>query len=172
MARWQQIDDPLLDVVITHIKARRDYATFVDPADQLDYNFARSVVIYDRKLADVPFSAHARSLLEREFIKSKRKTALETNVSEVPPCSTQMIARAGGGDQFANVGRRRIFASIKIEIDPREGVPPHTTTECKLALRCCFEPEGRTSAAALLQDHQFSNSPAKRCRWFAYRAFA
>ena len=57
LARWEEIYHPLLNVVVTDIEAWRYHATFVDSADQLNNNFARSVVIHDRKLANVSLCA-------------------------------------------------------------------------------------------------------------------
>jgi hypothetical protein len=44
---------PLLELVQTHIEARRNAGSLVEAAEQIDHNLATSVVIDDFKFANV-----------------------------------------------------------------------------------------------------------------------
>ena len=53
LARWQQVDDPLLNSVRSHVEARGNDAALVDAANQIDDDLASAVVIDNLKLANV-----------------------------------------------------------------------------------------------------------------------
>jgi hypothetical protein len=50
---WQQVVDPLFNIVNLEIEARGDNTALVDAADQVDNDLARSVIIDNLKLANV-----------------------------------------------------------------------------------------------------------------------
>ena len=54
LTRGQQAPDPVLDVVVADVIARRDNAAFVQAAVQLNDDLARAVVIHVLELANVP----------------------------------------------------------------------------------------------------------------------
>eukprot|EP00322_Chrysochromulina_rotalis_P026222 CAMPEP_0115835906 /NCGR_PEP_ID=MMETSP0287-20121206/4436_1 /TAXON_ID=412157 /ORGANISM="Chrysochromulina rotalis, Strain UIO044" /LENGTH=167 /DNA_ID=CAMNT_0003289379 /DNA_START=172 /DNA_END=675 /DNA_ORIENTATION=+ len=53
LARRQQVDDPLLNVAIADVKARRDDTALVNPSDQIDNDLAAAVIIDNLELTNV-----------------------------------------------------------------------------------------------------------------------
>lgn len=53
LSRRQQVRRELLDPCEFHIEARRNHAALVDSAQQIDHNFAASMVINNFEFADV-----------------------------------------------------------------------------------------------------------------------
>lgn len=49
----QQVHDPLLNLIVAHIKAGADHAALVDAANQIYDNFAGAVVVHHLELPDV-----------------------------------------------------------------------------------------------------------------------
>lgn len=49
----EQVRDPLLDVIHTHVETRRDNTALVDAPDKVDHNLARAMVVDVLELADV-----------------------------------------------------------------------------------------------------------------------
>ena len=50
------IYNPLLDVIVTDIKSRRNHTTLVYTSDQFNYNFTGTMVVNDCKLSNVSCS--------------------------------------------------------------------------------------------------------------------
>ena len=57
LASRQQVDYPLLNVMVADVEARGDDATLVDAPDQINNDFAAAVIIHNLKLANVPCKA-------------------------------------------------------------------------------------------------------------------
>ena len=53
LARRQQVDNPLLDVRVANVKARRDHTALVDAADQLNNDLTAAVIVDNLELANV-----------------------------------------------------------------------------------------------------------------------
>merc|ERR1719183_621893 len=58
LARRQEVGGKLLQATKRDIKSRRDHATFVDTTNQVDDDFACSVVINNLQIADVAMLLH------------------------------------------------------------------------------------------------------------------
>ena len=54
----QQVHDPLLNLIVAHIKAGADHAALVDAANQIYDNFAGPVVVHHLELPDVSVLHH------------------------------------------------------------------------------------------------------------------
>ena len=58
LSRWQQVVGPLLNVPDADVEPGADHAAFVQPAGQVDHDFAPAVVVHDLELADVAVLHH------------------------------------------------------------------------------------------------------------------
>ncbi len=58
LSGWEEIGAPLLHVPDADVESGRDDAALVEPASQVDDNFAASVVVDDLELADVAVLHH------------------------------------------------------------------------------------------------------------------
>ena len=49
----KDVDDPLLNIRVTKIETRRDHATLVDTADQLNDDLTVAVIVEDLELTNI-----------------------------------------------------------------------------------------------------------------------
>jgi len=50
---WEEVDDPLLDLVLSDIESRADNAALVEASRELNYDLASSVIVDDLEFSDV-----------------------------------------------------------------------------------------------------------------------
>ena len=67
LSRRQEVDDPLLNLVVFAVESGRDDSALVEAADELDDDLLRAVVVDDLEFADVAVLLHARQEFDDHF---------------------------------------------------------------------------------------------------------
>jgi hypothetical protein len=67
LTRWQELDNPLLEIAETHVVAGGDNTGLVEAAVQLDNNLARSVIINLLEFANVSVLLHNAEELDDDL---------------------------------------------------------------------------------------------------------
>jgi len=99
----QKLHDPLLDIFQLHIVARRDDASLVETAIELDDDLAISVVVDFLKLADVAVLLHDMEELDNDLrARSNEDLALSSFFGVAD--ALQRIVEDGGLGQFGQMG--------------------------------------------------------------------
>ena len=67
LSRREDVGSPALEVVQRNVKARRNDTAFVDSAEQLDDDFARTMIVNDFEFADVSSLLHELQELDQDL---------------------------------------------------------------------------------------------------------